>query len=372
MANQFSQTNNQGEHPNMNRTLRNFAAAVLAVSCLLAHDALATLAQPSGIANITVSGGVGRTEFFGMPFARAVEFTGTINAGASTGGNATFTVTLDPGQGSLPALNNADQNVDAWYVLEILDGPAIGFLLPTTGNSGNTSITVEGDTGGIDTAGARFALRKEWTLSTLFGSASTGNRFGYGTAASGVAVNGWVQVYSSSSGSLTTYYVNESGSSVKSYNWRSSASASNRNHVPLRLGRGLVLVNRKTTDLTVPISGEYRVARTRLSVPAGKLTFVSNPGPTDVTFDAATIPTTSPTRASGNPSSLTGDTWQSWNATTKSFASYRIGGTANTNGPSAYSLGNARVNPTIPAFKAVGVRPVGTTGNVVVTIAPSL
>ena len=180
----------------MNCTLRNFAAAVLAVSCLLAHDALATLAQPSGIANITVSGGVGRTEFFGMPFARAVEFTGTINAGASTGGNATFTVTLDPGQGSLPALNNADQNVDAWYVLEILDGPAIGFLLPTTGNSGNTSITVEGDTGGIDTAGARFALRKEWTLSTLFGSASTSNRFGYGTAASGAAVNGWVQVTS--------------------------------------------------------------------------------------------------------------------------------------------------------------------------------
>lgn len=356
----------------MNHTLRNFTGAILAISALFAQDIRAGIAQPSGIANVTVPGGVGRTEFFGMPFARPVETSGIINSGSSTAGNATFSVTLDAGQPSIPALNNTDQNIDAWYVLEILDGPAIGFLLPTTGNTGNTSITVEGDTGGIDVSGARFALRKEWTLSTLFGAASTSNRFGYGTGTGGTNVNGWVQVYNPINSTFTTYYVAESGTTVKSYNWRNSTSGSNRNHAPLRLGRGIVLINRKATDLTVPVSGEYRVARTRFSVPAGKLTFVSNPGPTDVTFDAATIPATSPTRASGSPSSLNGDTWQTWNATTKSFASYRIGGTANSNGPSAYSLGNARVNPTIPAFKAVGVRPVGTTGNVVVTIAPSL
>ena len=355
----------------MNHTLRNIIGAILAISSLVVQDTRAGVAQPSGIVNITVPGGVGRTEFFGMPFARPVETSGTINSASSSSGNATFSVTLDAGQPSLPALNNTNQNVDAFYVLEILDGPAIGFLLPTTGNSGNTSITVEGDTGGIDVAGARFAIRKEWTLSALFGSAGGSNRFGYGTSSSAVTVNAWVQVFDIASQSLLSYYVNESGTTTKSYNWRSSTSTANRNHVPLRLGRGMVLINRKATALSVPISGEYRVARTRLGVPAGKLSFVSNPGPSDVTFDTATIPATSPTRASGSPGTATGDTWQVWNPVTRTFASYRVGGTTNSNGPSMYSLANARVNPTIPAFKAVGVRPVGS-NNVVVTIAPAL
>ena len=134
----------------------------------------------------------------------------------------------------------------------------------------------------------------------------------------------------------------------------------------------MVLINRKASDLNVTVSGEYRVARTRLSVPAGKLFFIANPGPSDVTFDASTIPATSPTRAAGNPSGTSGDTWQMWNPVTRTFTSYRVGGTSHTNGPSMYTLANARVNPTIPAFKAVGVRPVGSTGNVVVTIAPAL
>jgi uncharacterized protein (TIGR02597 family) len=372
MSATFSATNNQGEHRFMNLTLRNFTGAILAISALFIQDVRAGVAQPSGIANVTVPGGLGRTEFFGMPFARPVEFTGTINSVSSSSGNATFSVTLDAGQGSLPALNNTSQSVDAWYVLEILDGPAIGFLLPCTGNSGDTSITVEGDTGSISAEGAKFALRKEWTLSTLFGTAGVTNKFGYGSSASAATVNGWVQVFNVATGTLISYYVNESGTTTKSYNWRSSTSTVNRNHVPLRLGRGLVLINRKSTDLTVPVSGEYRVARTRLSVPAGKLSFLANPGPSDVTFDAATIPATSPTRASGNPSGTSGDTWQMWNPVTRTFTSYRVGGTSNTNGPSMYSLANARVNPTIPAFKAVGVKPVGTSGNVVVTIAPNL
>lgn len=372
MSKKISETINQGEYRIMNHTLRSLTGAILAISTLFVQDTRAGVAQPSGIANITVPAGVGRTEFFGMPFARPVETSGVINSASISGANATFSVTLDAGQPSLPALNNADQNVDAWYVLEILDGPAIGFLLPTTGNTGNSSITVEGSTGSIDVTGARFALRKEWTLSTLFGAASLTNRFGYGTSSSGPNVNGWVQVYNVASGTLISYYINESGSTTKSYNWRSSTSTANRNHVPLRLGRGMVLINRKNSDLNVPVSGEYRVARTRLSVPAGKLFFIANPGPSDVTFDAATIPATSPTRATGNPSGTSGDTWQMWNPVTRTFTSYRVGGTANTNGPSMYTLANARVNPTIPAFKAVGVRPVGSSGNVVVTIAPAL
>ena len=347
--------------------------AALALALVLAQSTFAGLATPSGIAKVTVPGGVGRTEFFGMPFARPVEFSGTISAVSTSGGNATFTVALDAGQSGIPALNNASQNVDAWYVLEILDGPAIGFLLPCTGNSGDTSITVEGDTGTISVpAGTKFAIRKEWTLSTLFGAASTTNKFGYGNSSSATTINGWVQVYNVATGTIISYYVNETGTTSKRYNWRSSTSTTDRNHVPLRLGRGMILVNRKSSDLDIPVSGEYRVARTRLSVPAGKLSFVANPGPTDVTFEDSTIPATSPTRATGTPSNTSGDTWQVWNPVTRTFTSYRVGGTANANGPSMYSLANARVNPTIPAFKAIGVKPAGTTGNAVVTISPKI
>jgi hypothetical protein len=134
------------------------------------------------------------------------------------------------------------------------------------------------------------------------------------------------------------------------------------------MGRGIVLVNNSANDLTFTVSGEYRVARTRLSVPAGFTTFVANPGPTDVTFGDATIPATSPTRSAGTPG--VGDQWQLWNATTRSFTTYKVGGTSNVNGPSMY-LSSSRVDPTIPAFKAVAVKPVGS-GNVVVTIAPKL
>lgn len=356
---------------NSNR-YKQFGAA-LALALVLAQSTFAGLATPSGIAKVTVPGGVGRTEFFGMPFARPVEFSGTISAVSTSGGNATFTVALDAGQSGIPALNSASQNVDAWYVLEILDGPAIGFLLPCTGNSGDTSILVEGDTGTISVpAGTKFAIRKEWTLSTLFGAASTTNKFGYGNSSSATTINGWVQVYNVATGTIISYYVNEAGTTSKRYNWRSSTSTTDRNHVPLRLGRGMILVNRKSSDLDIPVSGEYRVARTRLSVPVNKLSFVANPGPTDVTFEDSTIPATSPTRATGNPSSTSGDTWQVWNPVTRTFTSYRVGGTSNANGPSMYSLANARVNPTIPAFKAIGVKPAGTTGNAVVTIAPKI
>jgi len=365
----FLATTNQGEIKNMNSNPYKQFGAALALALVLAQNTFAGLATPSGIAKVTVPGGLGRTEFFGMPFARPVERSGTISSVSTTGGNATFTVALDAGQSALPSLSNADQNVDAWYLLEILDGPAIGFLLPCTSNTGDTSITVQGDTGTVSVpAGTKFVLRKEWTLATLFGAASNANAFGYGTSSTAATVKGKVQVFNSLLGSLATYYIRESGSITKSYNWALSTSTTARNHVPVRMGRGIVLVNNTANDLVFPVSGEYRIARTRLSVPAGYTTFVANPGPTDVTFDTATIPATSPTRTTGVPGNA--DQWQMWNATTRSFTTYKVGGTTNASGPSMYQS-STRVNPTIPAFKAIAVKPYGS-GNVVVTVAPNL
>ena len=366
-------TTTLGEIKNMNSNRYKQIGTALALALVLAQNTFAGLASPSGIAKVTVPGGVGRTEFFGMPFARPVERSGTISSASSTSGNATFTVTLDAGQSALPSLSNADQNADAWYLLEIIDGPAIGFLLPCTSNSGNTSITVAGDTGTISVPnGTKFVLRKEWTLATLFGAASNANAFGYGTTSTSSTIKGKVQVYNTLTGSLATYYVRESGTVTKSYNWAISTSTSARNHVPLRMGRGIILVNNTASDLSFVVAGENRTARTRLSIPANRTTFVANPGATDVTFENSTIPATSPTRTTGTPGNA--DSWKMWNAVTRSFTTYKVGGTSNAAGPSMY-LSSARVNPTLPAFRAVAVVPYATTGtypNVVVTIAPNL
>lgn len=353
----------------MNLKLRQLFVAALAFSAIAPQLLTAGgVAQPSGIANVVIA--PNRTEFVGVPFARPVEVSGTITGASTTSGNDTFTVSLDAGYSALPSLGAGTSNTDAWYVLEILDGPAIGFLLPCTGNSGNTSITVEGTTGSISPVGARFALRKDWTLTTLFGAASTSNRFGYGNNSGAATIKGWVQIYDSATATSTTYYVNESGTTTKSYNWRSTTGPSNRNHARISLGRAVVIINRTALDLTIPISGEYRIARTRLSVPGNKITYVSNPGPRDVTFEESTIPATSPTRATLAPSTSSGDAYALWASSNRVWTTYRIGGTTHSNGPSAY-ISTSRVNPTIPAFRAVRVQPIGT-NPVTVTIAPAL
>ena len=366
-------TTTPGEIKNMNSNRYKQIGTALALALVLAQNTFAGLASPSGIAKITIPGGVGRTEFFGMPFARPVERSGVISSVSSTSGNATFTVTLDNGQSALPSLSNTDQNVDAWYLLEIIDGPAIGFLLPCTGNSGNTSITVTGDTGTISVPnGTKFVIRKEWTLATLFGAASDANAFGYGTTISGATIKGKVQVFNTLTGSLASYYVRQSGTATKAYNWAVSTSTSPRNHFPIRMGRGIIVVNNSASDLSFVVAGENRTARTRLSVPANRTTFVANPGATDVTFETSTIPATSPTRTASTPGNA--DSWKMWNATTRSFTTYKVGGTSNADGPSMYQS-STRVNPTLPAFKAVAVvpyAPAGTYPNVVVTIAPNL
>jgi hypothetical protein len=365
----FSTTINQGENRIMNHTLRNFTGAILAISALAVQDTRAGVAQPSGIANIVIP--PNRTEFVGVPFARPVEFVGTINGKSTTSGNDTFTVTLDAGQSSLPNLGAGTNNTDAWYVLEILDGPAIGFLLPTTASTGNISITVQGSTGSISPVGCRFAIRKDWTLTTLFGNPSdtvTRARFGFGNSSGSPTIKAWIQTYDSLGAASTTYYLNETGTTTKTYSWRSASSPTVRNHARLSLGRGIVLVNRTASHFTVPVAGEYRVARTRLSVPGNKVTYLANPGTKDVTFSESTIPETSPTRMPGNSGST--DTYALWSSSNRVWTTYRIGGTSHSNGPSAY-LNVSRINPTIPAFRALRVQPHGS-NQTTITIAPAL
>lgn len=324
----------------------------------------AGIADPSGIVSVTVP--ATNNVISATPFARPVEASGTVSSVSESSGNTTFTVALDPGSDPLPSFTNTDLNVDAWYALEILDGPAIGLLLSPTGGSANTIVVSGTLPASVDiTSGSKFAVRKQWTLASLFGAAASNNVFGSGTTPTSSGVNAHVQIYNVSTGTLTTYYISSSGG----YNWRASGNTSNRNHAPVNLGTGFAVVNRKPTPFVYKLSGEYRTARTRLVVPAGKKTLLGNPSPFDTSFTSSTITETSPNRATNVPGT-SHDLYQVWNAPTRSFANYRIGGLTTTNNPpaSAYS-GGVRTNPVIGKFTALLVSPAGT-NPAVVTIAP--
>ena len=351
------------------------AAIVLLAALAGTSGVWAQLAQPTAIGRVTIP--ASRTEVFGMPFARGVITSGKISASSVTNNNATFTVTLNGGEPSIPALNNTSTSAgtDERYILEITDGPAIGFLLPCTSNSGNTSVTVEGSTGDIAVPeGTGFVIRKDNTLTSVFGAASATHPFGSGASAIDPTVKVWVQVYNVATGTLTSYYINTVGTPQ----WRSTAGPTDRSTVRLPLGRAVILANRTASDVTFAVSGESRLARSRFSVPAGKLTFLANPSPLDSTFSDATIQDTTPKRNTNYSSAAaaigdvnTSDLWQIWNPSTRTFASYFVGTT--TNGfPAILRANGTEQNPSILAFKGVAVRPLGTTGNVVVTLAPKL
>jgi hypothetical protein len=331
----------------------------------LAANSRAGLADPVGISQVTVPAST--TSVLGTPYARPVVAFGTVTSAATSGSNTVFTVVKDSSSASFPSFTNADENVDAWYIVEIQDGPAIGLIMEAVGGSGDTSITVKGVLpSSISIAsGSKFAVRKAWTLATLFGAASSSNPFGSGLTSTSSGVNAQVQLLDSTTGGLTTFFINVLGGA---YNWKASSGSANKNHVSLGLGKGFVVVNRKAVQFAFNVSGDFRTARTRLVVPAnGKKTLLANPSVFDTTFTAATIPATSPTRGTGVP--LTADQYAVWSTSARAFATYKIGGSSLTSGPSAYS-GNSRVNPAIPKFTSILVTPAGT-ADTVVTIAPA-
>lgn len=339
--------------------------SILTALSLTAESTQAGLGDPVGITQVTVPSST--TSVMGTPYARRVEAFGTISGAEASGLDTVLTVVKDPSSPSLPSFANTDINVDQWYIIEVVDGPAIGLILNAKGGAGDTSITVEGlipSSINIET-GSKFAVRKAWTLSSLFGAASASNVFGSGLSSTAATVNAQVQVLNSATGSLTTYFIHASGSN---YNWRASTSTANRNHVPIGLGKGFVVVNRKAVPFNFDLAGDYRTARTRLVAQGGKRTLLSNPGVFDTTFDASTIPVTSPTRANTVPSA-SHDGYGIWNSATRSFSTYRIGGVTQTAGASAFS-GSSRVNPAIGKFTSLLVTPAGS-GDKVVTIAPA-
>ena len=139
-----------------------------------------SLAGPTAIVQVTFAGG-GKRDFISTPFVRTAEKTGTIAAG-----NTTNTITLiDSALATYPndAFKPGTATQDSKYILEILDGRYIGLVAYIRGNTGNTLTIDEAQLptdGGL--VGSKFAIRKDWTLETLFGPASATSPFKSGNS----------------------------------------------------------------------------------------------------------------------------------------------------------------------------------------------
>jgi hypothetical protein len=372
----------------MNLTLRKLTGAILAISALLIQDIRADLAGPSAIVNYTIPAGVGspalRMDLFATPFVRPVAASGSVTGVNTSGANAVFTVTLDASE-TLPALNNtttSGPSNDERYILEILDGPAIGLILYPNANTGTSgsgvTITVSGLLGGLDVpSGSRFNIRKDWTLSSLFGAPGPNNPFGSGIDPNDSGVKAWVQVYVTTTGSVRSYYINRN-TTTGVYSWQQSTSQTVRDHLRIPTGQGVVIVNKKASPFTFPVSGEYRIARTRLVVPKGLTTFVANPSPVANNFYDSTIVDTTPTVGTYPADATTSDTWRIWRPDTRQFRDLLVANDG-TNGRTVHTTtaitkrDSASTFQTIAPFTCVGFKPMGsTTQTTVVTIAPKL
>ena len=370
------------------RTIQTATRMVAIITTIIATSitgAQAQLAQATGIAKFTLP--ANSTEVFGMPFVRPVVTSGKITSytpsytpdtavAAPANSSSTFAVTLNAGEPSIPALNNTSTAVDERYILEITDGPALGFIFPCTGSTGNTSVTVEGTTDTVPVpANSSFVIRKDNTLSSVFGAPSANHPFGYGVGPTEATVKAYIQVYNSVTGTLTSYYVYNSGTT---WQYRATSGPTDRTHVRLAAGKAVILASRVGTDIAVVFNGESRSARTRLWVPENKITFLANPAPLASTFEDANIPDTTPKRGVGAAgvqvvgNASNADEWKVWNPATRTFANYYVGTDVN-NFPTFLRPNGTTQNPVLNAFGGVGVKPLTTgKGYTVVTLAPKL
>ena len=385
MRENFKPSNNLNQEKSIvmknQKSIRSMLALASAVIPSLAATVFAGVADPVAVVSVVVP--TNQTILSATPFARPVEASGTIDSWSNVSTNAVLNLTLNAGE-SIPSLANSfsDLNADTSYVLEVVDGDAIGLILEAIENTAST-VTVRGNIPNTLTiaAGSKFNLRKAWTLTSLFGSAAdTNNVFGAGTTANSAAVKANVQLYDVDSGSLSTYYI----ATTSGRNWRRVGSTANCNHAPIGLGKGFVVINKQTnSNFAFTLSGDYRTARTRLICPPNKKLLIGNPGLFDVTLSDSTIPVTSPTKTTGIPGNA--DTYGFWLIASKSFDNYKIGGTTTTNvqtnngvvvppGAAGYRVGggSTRVNPTIAKYTSLLVTPHVTNAANVITVAPSL
>ena len=283
--------------------------AVLAGISILGGSAstqAASIASPASIVEISFTGG-GKRDFVSTPFVRAGEVFGTI---ASVGSTTTLTLadeasaTYTTGRFT-PGTSTQDNK----YILEVLDGRYIGLVAYIKSNAGNTFTIDEVSlpTDGL-LVGSKFAIRKDWTIESLFGPASATSPLAAGSStASGDNINIWNQ----KTQAYSTYYIRLS-SGV--YSWR-DAVGNAANHVRIPYGQGVQVLRRAAGNGALTLTGEIRTARLRRDLLKDKTALIANLSPSATTLGDLNVSIDRAASASGSVVKV-------WNATTQAWTPY--------------------------------------------------
>ena len=323
----------------MNHTAIQLAATAILAALSLTSSHAGGIAQPAGILTIPVVG-PNKVNLLATPFARPAIAEGTISAQAQSVLTVSTIPTMDS---SLP------------YVLEILDGDYIGAIgLITAHNTDAKTVTVGYSfPDGSIANGTRYAIRPDWTISTLLGDAATskvGSSTGYGAG-------DILQIFNPTSGKFENFWRARTTTTPYVYTWRTQAGAEASNkRIPL--GEGFIIKRFAPNQLNLVLSGELRQARTRKEIVGdGKLNVIANPNPYPIKLSQSGLAPSASSTYSG------ADKLHFINPANGRFISYF----RNSNQGNAWysSGGTASGNVTIPAGGAVILQRNSGNGNLV-------
>lgn len=278
----------------MNRILTS-TLMILGLAGIFAQPIQAGVAAPSAVFTITLANG---NNFIATPFARSEEGVGTITSQAGS------TLTVAPISGPLSYTTNEFSAGAEPYVLEILDGPWIGYSSVISSNTANTITLPAGAPS--DLAGSKYAIRLDWTVESLFGDAATSvltaanaDEYEDETFADQIRVM-------NDNGSLGAAYFRKTVGGVAGW-----YNTGDENVAKFRLPFGKGIFVKSIGSKTLTLSGLVRGSRTRMDIVGGKkINLLANPVPFAVKLSDSGMDI--------NPgsSAATADNLRLWNGTT--------------------------------------------------------
>jgi len=247
----------------MNRILTS-TLMILGLAGIFAQPIQAGVATPSAVFTITLANG---NNFIATPFARSEEGVGTITSQAGS------ILTVAPISGPLSYTTNEFSAGAEPYVLEILDGPWIGYSSAISSNTANTITLPAGAPS--DLAGSKYAIRLDWTIESLFGDAAnsvlTGTNLDDGDDFSSAD---HIRIMNDTGTLGPIYFRAFVGGAWGWYNEKAE------NVAKLRLAFGKGIFVKSLASKTLTLSGVVRGSRTRMDIVGGKkINLLANPVP---------------------------------------------------------------------------------------------
>ena len=322
----FRKPNQKGDTLDMKRTL-NIALSVLSLAGIFAQPLQAGLAAPAGIFNKTIV--AGKTQYLGTPFVRPEVSTGVISSVSGTqitvnptGGDVTYAA------GEYSGYTGAT-NANEPYIIEILDGDLIGYIgfISSCGATVNGSAVITVDVApGAVTAGARYAIRPDWTVETLFGGATVSPIKGTTSRTRSSSTTDEIQLIGSNGRVASTIFrkwtlsgnapVPQIGAG---FQWTSTAVVGDAKKLRIPYSSGIILKAIAGANYDLTLAGDLREARLRKEILGfPRYNFVANPFAKDLPLKDTGIKITAGT------SLANADTLQIMNVANGALVSYYL------------------------------------------------